>query len=144
MVAMGGGPEVPVPDSERRRELLLAVLPWPEEQATKSIADIKREFPNLDVHYIHEKYEDKAERGKIDVPKGKQCEGQRQHTTIRWCHCAALPVRPSYSDLYFSILPKVLLNQFFQSNISSSLSPICLGLTKSCRTLSASSHPRNS
>ena len=69
---MGGGPEAPVRDSQIRRELLLAVLPWPEEQAAKSIADIKREFPNLDVHYIHEKYDNKAERGKTEVPKGKQ------------------------------------------------------------------------
>jgi hypothetical protein len=72
MVAMGGGPEAPLRNSEKPRELLLAVLPWPEKVAEKSIAAIKEEFPNLDVHYIPETYSEKEEnRGKVSVPEGK-------------------------------------------------------------------------
>lgn len=71
MVAMGGGPEALHRDGERARDLLLAVLPWPEKAAEKSIAGIKEEFPNLEVHYIPEQYsERKEERGKVAVPEG--------------------------------------------------------------------------
>lgn len=72
MVAMGGGPEYPAPDGASRRELLLAVLPWPESSSAKIVQEIKEEFPNLDIHYIAEPYAAKKEdRGKIEVPEGK-------------------------------------------------------------------------
>ncbi|KAF2707762.1 hypothetical protein K504DRAFT_503986 [Pleomassaria siparia CBS 279.74] len=73
MVAMGGGPEAPLRQGETRRHLLLCVLPWPEKDAEKSIAAIKDEFPNLDVHYIPEPFFEKHEdRGKVAVPEELQ------------------------------------------------------------------------
>jgi len=68
MVAMGGGPEGPQREGGKPHDFLLCVLPWLEAEAEKSIAVIKQEFPNLEMHYIHEK---KEERGNVVVPKGK-------------------------------------------------------------------------
>jgi hypothetical protein len=71
MVAMGGGPEYPAPDGESRRELLLAVLPWPQSQSAKIIQEIKSEFPNFDFQYFEEPYAaQKKDRGKVEVPEG--------------------------------------------------------------------------
>lgn len=68
---MGGGPELPHQEgSKAGGELLLCVLPWPENHSYKVIGKIKDEFPNLEVHYIWEKYDDKKDRGKIEVPEG--------------------------------------------------------------------------
>ena len=71
MVAMGGGPELPLRAGEQKRDLVLAVLPWPEESSAKIIAEIKEEFPDLDFHYIHEAYTALPKnRGKTAVPEG--------------------------------------------------------------------------
>jgi hypothetical protein len=79
MVAMGGGPEAPLQNRDKSRDFLLAVLPWPEKVAEKSIAAIKEEFPNLDVHYIPETYSEREEnRGKVSVPEGKSRSNHQQ------------------------------------------------------------------
>ena len=82
MVAMGGGPEGPIREGERsqNRELLLAVLPWPQEKPQKIIKEIEAEFPNLDIHFVHEVYENRADRGKVEVPEGNDMSAlHRRH-----------------------------------------------------------------
>ena len=79
MVAIGSGPEAPLRNGEKSRDLLLAVLPWPEKVAEKSIVAIKKEFPNLDLHYIPETYSEKQEkRGKVSVPEGNSPSNNQQ------------------------------------------------------------------
>lgn len=86
MVAMGGGPEAPLRNGAKSRDLLLAVLPWPEKAAEKSIVAIKEEFPNLDVHYIPETYSEKHEkRGKVSVPEGKSPSNNQQAPLLSMC-----------------------------------------------------------
>ncbi|KAF2739287.1 hypothetical protein EJ04DRAFT_531930 [Polyplosphaeria fusca] len=62
---MGGGSELPATGGASKRELLLCVLPWPEESFKKIWEDIAKEFPQYDLHY----YETKADRGKIQLPE---------------------------------------------------------------------------
>ncbi|KAF2118476.1 hypothetical protein BDV96DRAFT_643721 [Lophiotrema nucula] len=71
MVAMGGGPEVPLREGGRSQshELLLAVLPWPQTKPQKIINEIEAEFPNLEIEFVYEVYENKADRGKVEVPE---------------------------------------------------------------------------
>lgn len=55
-----------------KSEFLLAVLPWPQKENQKSIDAIKAEFPNLEVHYIHEHHaKDEKQRGKTVIPEGE-------------------------------------------------------------------------
>jgi hypothetical protein len=110
MVAMGGGPEVPYRESESRRELLLAVLPWPQEETTHIVKEIEDEFPNLDVHYIHETYEKKADRANTKVPEGK---------TVT----SALYEHPSSRISYLSIVILHILLFFVRPFFSHILSP---------------------
>ncbi|KAH7123774.1 hypothetical protein B0J11DRAFT_321186 [Dendryphion nanum] len=102
MVAMGGGPEVPLRGGQKSHRLLLAVLPWPEEQAEGPIADIKKEFPDLEFHYIQEKIED---RGKVEVPK-ELYERASILATLSW-----LP--PSGKEV-----PDLKLIQFFSAGVN--------------------------
>jgi hypothetical protein len=69
MVAMGGGSELPL----RGRELVLAVLPWPQSELGNAVKEIEEEFPDVELHYIHEKRtQDRPDqKGNIDVPEGK-------------------------------------------------------------------------
>lgn len=69
---MGGGPELPLPAGENERELLLCVLPWPENASRTVIEEIKREFPKYEVQYIQEQRKmDDGTRPKTEVPEGR-------------------------------------------------------------------------
>jgi hypothetical protein len=57
---------MPTTDGAKSRELLLCVLPWPQDQTGTGINDIQEEFPDLEIHYIYQK-----EGTKVDVPEGK-------------------------------------------------------------------------
>ncbi|KAF2634275.1 hypothetical protein P280DRAFT_524261 [Massarina eburnea CBS 473.64] len=52
---MGGGSELPQRGGSER-ELLLCVQPAKEEESAKTIAELKEEFPNVDVEYIHQQF----------------------------------------------------------------------------------------
>ena len=67
---MGGGPEIPIREGGQDGDVLLAVLPWPEQACEKIISEIKEEFPKLEIQYIQETYTDKKDRGKTEVPEG--------------------------------------------------------------------------
>jgi hypothetical protein len=73
MVAMGGGPELPLKgEGSKKSDLLLAVLPWPEDYSKKIIGEIKEEFPDLEFHYIQQKFTtERDDRSKADVPEGR-------------------------------------------------------------------------
>lgn len=59
-------------DSNPAKDLLLAVLPWPEEEARDAVKEIEKEFPELEVQYFFERHaENEKERGKFQVPKGR-------------------------------------------------------------------------
>jgi hypothetical protein len=65
---MGGG-EI----TKRRGVVVLAVIPFPEDAAKNTIAEIKEEFPDLEYHYIFQKFEVKPNGlpgGDVDVPAG--------------------------------------------------------------------------
>ncbi|KAJ4287397.1 hypothetical protein N0V90_012797 [Kalmusia sp. IMI 367209] len=66
---MGGGAEI----TKRGRGLvLLAVIPFPEDAAKTTLAEIKEEFPDLEYHYIFQKFEVRkngAPGGDVDVPE---------------------------------------------------------------------------
>lgn len=73
--------ENPAAEGGKSRELLLAVLPWPEADLEKEIKDIKEEFPEYDFHYISEKFTEKvAERGKLKVPEGNDKSSKSDHS----------------------------------------------------------------
>ncbi|KAF2271945.1 NAD(P)-binding protein [Westerdykella ornata] len=56
-------------DSNPAKGLLLAVLPWPEEEVRDSLKQIEKEFPELEPQYFFEKHAEKeSERGKFEVP----------------------------------------------------------------------------
>ena len=70
---MGGGAEFPRASREGaggERELLLSVLPMKEGEASKTIAQIKEEFPNLDVEQIFQVFDPHQPEKKIEVPEG--------------------------------------------------------------------------
>ncbi|KAF1999541.1 hypothetical protein P154DRAFT_523327 [Amniculicola lignicola CBS 123094] len=104
-MVIGGGQEFPIPDGERQRPLLLCVLPWPESAALKVVDEIRDEFPNLELLYIHEQYQDRAERGKIQVP---------EDTYKRASIIATLSWLPPNA----SAIPDVKLIQFFSAGIN--------------------------
>lgn len=66
---MGGG-EI----TKRGKGLvLLAVVPIPEEAAQETIAEIKDEFPDLEFHFVYQKYvvnQNGAPGGEVDIPEG--------------------------------------------------------------------------
>ncbi|KAF2013198.1 hypothetical protein BU24DRAFT_231980 [Aaosphaeria arxii CBS 175.79] len=104
MVAMGGGPETPqrsTGDGEGSRDLLLAVLPWPESEPQHTIAKIKEDFPNLDVHYVQD-YLNKADRGKTNVPE-ELYKRAKYLATLSW-----LPPTPD-------VVPDLKFIQFFSA-----------------------------
>ncbi|KAF1959311.1 hypothetical protein CC80DRAFT_490267 [Byssothecium circinans] len=67
MVTMGGGSELPGAGGDR--ELLLCVQPVKEEETVKVIAEIKEEFPNLDVEYIFQPFTHPKPGQKLEVPE---------------------------------------------------------------------------
>lgn len=69
MVIMGGGPGLPLRDSSREKELVLCALPWPDEDAKKSIELLKEEFKDVEVEYFYTKAEN-AKIGAIEIPEG--------------------------------------------------------------------------
>lgn len=53
--------------------VLLAVIPFPEDAAKQTIAEIKEEFPDLEYHYIFQKNQPKKNNppgGDVNVPAG--------------------------------------------------------------------------
>ncbi|KAF2253341.1 hypothetical protein BU26DRAFT_515709 [Trematosphaeria pertusa] len=97
---MGGGPEYPQ-RGEHERELLLCVLPWPEKASEKVIGEIRDEFPNLEMHYIAQTYED-LKTGKTEVPEDL-CKRASYLATLSW-----LP-------LHVSSVPNVKFIQFYSA-----------------------------
>ncbi|KAF2270633.1 hypothetical protein CC78DRAFT_528386 [Lojkania enalia] len=94
---MGGGPQ------ETSLEVLLCVLPWPEKESQKTIAEIKEEFPGYEFHYIHEhQYENRSQRGKINVPEDIY-KRATVLATLAWLPPSA------------SAVPKLDLIQFFSA-----------------------------
>lgn len=87
---MGGGPEYPQ-RGEHERELLLCVLPWPEKASEKVIGEIRDEFPNLEMHYIAQTYED-LKTGKTEVPEGNTPCPLR---AVSFCTTAPFPLSRS-------------------------------------------------
>jgi len=56
------------------KQVLLIVLPFPEDMAKEIAAKIKSEFSNFDYHFIlqpHELKKNSAPGGHVDVPKGE-------------------------------------------------------------------------
>ncbi|ORY08845.1 hypothetical protein BCR34DRAFT_488191 [Clohesyomyces aquaticus] len=97
---MGGGPEVPL--RGREKELLLCVLPWPESTSEKVIKEITDEFPYIDLHYVQEHYQNKADRGKVVIPE-ELYKRARVLATLSWLPPSA------------SAVPDLDLIQFFSA-----------------------------
>lgn len=70
MVALESGPEFPSAGGGKSTEVLLAVLPFREEETEKAVKGIKEEFPNLEIHCYFERLSSKAAERKIEVPEG--------------------------------------------------------------------------
>ncbi|KAF2662840.1 hypothetical protein K491DRAFT_584413 [Lophiostoma macrostomum CBS 122681] len=98
---MGGGPEVPLREGAQKNDVLLAVLPWPEQLSAKIISEIKDEFPKLEIHYIQENFP-KKDRAKTEVPEDLT-KRAKFLATIAW-----LPATASKS-------PNLELIQFFSA-----------------------------
>lgn len=96
--------------NNERRELLLAVLPWPQEENQKSIDAINKEFPNLEVHYIHEHHaKDETERGKTVIPEGKYLPNPEHFgciTSKSWKWHPTLQNLDHLSNINCSCLPR--------------------------------------
>lgn len=69
MVAMGGGPELLHAGGSEEKELILCVIPFPESAAKKGIEELKKEFPNVEVHYFWSKFNN-GKLEPVDVPEG--------------------------------------------------------------------------
>jgi hydroxymethylpyrimidine pyrophosphatase-like HAD family hydrolase len=50
---MGGGPDAPSKQCSGEQQLVLCTLPWPKENAAKSVDALKEEFPDLEVEYFY-------------------------------------------------------------------------------------------
>lgn len=70
MVAMGGGTELPARGGSQEKELVLCVLPWPEENAQKGITELKDAFKDVEVKYFNSKFEN-GKMKPLDVPEGE-------------------------------------------------------------------------
>ncbi len=101
MVIMGGGPETPSKPDAQKKELVLAVLPWPKEQCKTGIAALEAEFNHLEVQHYYSHFDN----GKItvdDIPPD-------------------LPSKASYIATLFWLpltandIPKTKLIQFFSA-----------------------------
>ncbi|KAH7087088.1 hypothetical protein FB567DRAFT_59164 [Paraphoma chrysanthemicola] len=100
MVAMGGGPEVPLKESGKK-ELILCTLPWPEEQVQKGIEGLKEEFKDVEVKYFHSVF-DNGKSEPLQVPE-EYLNRASYLSTLFW-----LPPSPKS-------IPKVNLIQFFSA-----------------------------
>lgn len=66
---MGGGPELPQ-RGQQSRELLICVQPLPEDQASKTLSEIREEFPDLEIKWYAQNLHNHAARENADVPEG--------------------------------------------------------------------------
>ena len=71
---MGGG----VITKRGRGLVLLAVIPFPEESAKETLAEIKEEFPDLEYKYIFQQFQSFA-GSPVHVPAGNYAS--RPHVT---------------------------------------------------------------
>ncbi|EMD94500.1 hypothetical protein COCC4DRAFT_148497 [Bipolaris maydis ATCC 48331] len=66
---MGGGPDIPVRDGmSKEKELVLCTLPWPEDQASVGIQELKEAFGNVEVTYYYTKHAN-GKMEPLDVPE---------------------------------------------------------------------------
>lgn len=83
MVAMGGGPDIPVRDGmSKEKELVLCTLPWPEDQASVGIQELKEAFGNVEVTYYYTKHAN-GKMEPLDVPEGTLERETQQQCAIQ-------------------------------------------------------------
>lgn len=99
MVAMGGGPDIPVRDSaSKEKELVLCTLPWPEEQASAGIQALKEAFGNVEVKYYHTKYAN-GKMEPVDVPEGTLEKEFNSNLPDISCWCKRFSTMPFLFDI---------------------------------------------
>ncbi|KAH8732823.1 hypothetical protein GQ44DRAFT_696492 [Phaeosphaeriaceae sp. PMI808] len=101
MVAMGGGQDIPSRESSGEKELVLCTLPWPEDQAKKSIELLKEEFKDIEVRYFYTVFEN-GKMQSINIPEELTTRASYL-ATLFW-----LPVDPK-------AIPNTKLIQFFSA-----------------------------
>lgn len=96
MVAMGGGPNIPVRGSaSKEKELVLCTLPWPEDQASAGIKELKEAFGDVEVKYYHTKYAN-GKMEPVDVS-----EGMLRKNTTAMCRTFSAGASDPRSCLFF-------------------------------------------
>ncbi|KAJ4372182.1 hypothetical protein N0V83_003955 [Neocucurbitaria cava] len=65
---MGGGEDLPSRNASKEKEIVVCVLPWPEEAAKRGIDDLKKEYKDAEVHYYNSKFEN-GKMHPIDIPE---------------------------------------------------------------------------
>ncbi|KAF2132652.1 hypothetical protein P153DRAFT_333110 [Dothidotthia symphoricarpi CBS 119687] len=105
MVAMGGGPELPhPPHAAKEKELVLCVVPFPENAAKKGIEKVEEEFEDVEVRYYYSRVE-KGRPVQIDIPE------DLIHRATYICTLFWLP--PTASSI-----PSIKFIQFFNAGIN--------------------------
>lgn len=80
---MGGGEDLPSRNGSKEKEIVVCVLPWPEEAAKRGIDDLKKEYKDTEMHYYIS-----SKMHPVDVPEGMSlflyhCGSLKMW---RWCH----------------------------------------------------------